>query len=66
MEEIKAKVPIGINRLIVFANSKRELYKLIKFIKKYYLSPLSHKDSDYIYDILTGFKKVKMTEQYLL
>ena len=66
MEEVKNQVPMGINRLIVVANSKREVYKLLKFTGKYYLPPLSHTDADYIHDILTGIKKVKMKEQYLL
>ena len=58
MEEAKNQVPIGINCLIVIANSKREVYKLLKLTRKYYLPPLSHSDADYIRDILTGIKIV--------
>ena len=49
---------MGINLLIVVASSKREVFKFIKYTGKYYLSPLSHSDADYIHDILTGIKWV--------
>ena len=51
MEDAKNQVPMKINRLTVGANSKREVYKLLKYTEKYYLSPLSHSDTDYIHDI---------------
>ena len=65
MEEAKNQVPIGINRLTVVANSKGEVYKLLKFTGKYYLPPLSHSDADYIHDILTGIKRVWAKYEYL-
>ena len=46
---------MGINRLVVVANSKREVYKFIKYTGKYYLS---HLDADYIHDILAGIKRI--------
>ena len=46
MEEAKIQVPMGINRLIVVANSKREVNKLKKYKVKYYLLPLPHSDDD--------------------
>ena len=66
MEETRNQVPMGINRLIVVANSKREVYKLRKYTWKYYLSPLTHSDANYIHDILTGIKRVWAKYEYLL
>ena len=66
MEEAKNQVLMGINRLIIVANSKREVYKLLKYTEKYYLSPLSHSDANYIHDILADIKRVLAKYEYLL
>ena len=66
MEETKIQVSMGINRLIVVANSKREAYEFIKYTGRYYLSPLSLSDTDYIRDILAGIKRIWAKYEYLL
>ena len=46
--------------------SKREVYELLRMNGGYYLPPMEQADRDYIYDIMTGTKKVRFLCYYLL
>ena len=66
MEVSINKVHLGINELTVVANSKTEVFMLLKYTWKYYLLPLTHLDADYIHDIMTRIKKVRKPKLFLL
>ena len=42
----------------VHTRSKNEIYQLLRLKGGYYLPPIEKADRDYIYDIMTGEKKV--------
>ena len=44
----------------VHTRSKSEIYQLLRMKGGYYLPPMEQADREYIYDIMTGGKKVPL------
>ena len=54
MEEENEGILMGINRLVVVASTKGEVYRLLEYTTKYYMPPLSYSDADFVHDVITG------------
>ena len=59
-EEKNNRIDMHISKLSTVARSKGEVYQLLTYQGKLYLPPKSYANPDFVSDVLSSYKKVRL------